>query len=325
MLRIISLSLSLLFALSFSLMAQERGRLPDGRAFRTDSNGAEIVDYIAELELINADLKERIIGLENELDERARLLKKDTPSQFVAEKQCDDKKLAQIQQQLTQEQGRSNRLQSQLSEIKLAYQSQEKDLETLRGLHRSAISDQRKEDAQIVAQLKTANAKLKSEISDKLSELETLRRDRMAKSQSDMRLSQELETTRVKLNDALKKLKQFESRASLRPAAITKSAQKPAVKRDYVALFKKYYQEVRHLHRRREVMAQKLARANAEIRLSRQAPKSRRGVSLSQISSRYKVIAKKSANAKLFIKDLMELKSTLDKDIALATRVLNRS
>ena len=44
----------------------DRGRLPDGRAFRTDLEGAQIVDYIAELEQSIAEQNRKITSLEDE-------------------------------------------------------------------------------------------------------------------------------------------------------------------------------------------------------------------------------------------------------------------
>lgn len=44
----------------------DRGRLPDGRAFRTDLEGAQIVDYIAELEQSVAEQNRKIVSLEDE-------------------------------------------------------------------------------------------------------------------------------------------------------------------------------------------------------------------------------------------------------------------
>lgn len=47
-----------------------RGRMADGRAYRTDAEGNQIVDYIAELELEVAHLKQRVTGLEIEVEQR---------------------------------------------------------------------------------------------------------------------------------------------------------------------------------------------------------------------------------------------------------------
>lgn len=52
---------------STSLQAQEKGRLADGRAFRTDSSGSQIVDYTAELELEIDGLRRTVTSLEDEI------------------------------------------------------------------------------------------------------------------------------------------------------------------------------------------------------------------------------------------------------------------
>lgn len=48
----------------------ENGRLPDGRAFRVDSEGNEIVDYIAELEVSIDTLNRQIDTLRGELEQK---------------------------------------------------------------------------------------------------------------------------------------------------------------------------------------------------------------------------------------------------------------
>lgn len=69
---------SLFVALSVASAVQaedadsSRGRLPDGRAFRTDAQGNQLVDYIAELELSVEQLNRRVHGLEFEVEERQR-------------------------------------------------------------------------------------------------------------------------------------------------------------------------------------------------------------------------------------------------------------
>ena len=54
-----------LLVLSFSATAQELGRLPDGRAFRTDTEGNQVVDYIAELEATVDALTKQVIAYED--------------------------------------------------------------------------------------------------------------------------------------------------------------------------------------------------------------------------------------------------------------------
>jgi chromosome segregation ATPase len=47
-----------------------KGRLPDGRAYRTDEQGMELVDYIAELEVTIEEQKRQIHGLQYEVEEK---------------------------------------------------------------------------------------------------------------------------------------------------------------------------------------------------------------------------------------------------------------
>ncbi|NLF26121.1 MAG: hypothetical protein GX589_10775 [Deltaproteobacteria bacterium] len=54
----------------FGLAEPERGRLPDGRAFRTGTDGVQLVDYMAELELSIEELNRRVYGLEAEVKEK---------------------------------------------------------------------------------------------------------------------------------------------------------------------------------------------------------------------------------------------------------------
>ncbi|MGI6524506.1 MAG: hypothetical protein ACOX2O_04330 [Bdellovibrionota bacterium] len=66
-------TLLLLLCSTTAVMAEDeplRGRLPDGRAYRTDAQGVRIIDYIAELELSVEDLSRQIQDLESELERR---------------------------------------------------------------------------------------------------------------------------------------------------------------------------------------------------------------------------------------------------------------
>jgi hypothetical protein len=68
----------LLIASSPCLVGAEdsRGRLPDGRAFRTDEQGNQLVDYIAELEVNAEALQRRVHGLEDELADKQRIIER---------------------------------------------------------------------------------------------------------------------------------------------------------------------------------------------------------------------------------------------------------
>jgi hypothetical protein len=65
----ILLILTLCFITSNISAEPSNGRLPDGRAFRTDSQGSVMVDYIAELELEADSLRRQVQSLEEEVTE----------------------------------------------------------------------------------------------------------------------------------------------------------------------------------------------------------------------------------------------------------------
>ena len=74
-------SVSLIFITLFygttllSLHAEETlGRLADGRAFRTDSGGIQLIDHTAELELAVETLKRRLQAAENEIQHKENLI-----------------------------------------------------------------------------------------------------------------------------------------------------------------------------------------------------------------------------------------------------------
>lgn len=59
-------------ALSEDESEPSRGRLADGRAFRTDAQGNQLVDYIAELEMSVEQLNRKVNGLEFEVAEKQK-------------------------------------------------------------------------------------------------------------------------------------------------------------------------------------------------------------------------------------------------------------
>lgn len=85
--------LALVFILNLKLAHSEdpaKGRLADGRAYRTDTQGNQLVDYIAELEMQIDGLNKRIAGLETELDSK--------DSQLAQVKSKSDTSLGEIKE-----------------------------------------------------------------------------------------------------------------------------------------------------------------------------------------------------------------------------------
>jgi hypothetical protein len=81
---------ALLFISIGTALAEDgtRGRLPDGRAFRTDSSGIQLADYTAELEVNIEEQQRRIRELEGTIQEKDSLLlrKAGSPSPKLIEK-----------------------------------------------------------------------------------------------------------------------------------------------------------------------------------------------------------------------------------------------
>ena len=64
----------LTFSISILNADEKKGRLPDGRAYRTDKEGNQLVDYIAEIELNSDGLNRKIQALEQDIEEKNKLI-----------------------------------------------------------------------------------------------------------------------------------------------------------------------------------------------------------------------------------------------------------
>lgn len=75
-----------LSALAFAENDPDRGRLPDGRAFRKDDQGNQLVDYIAELEVNIEQLERQVQALEDDLKDKQTTIEKLQLGQSTATK-----------------------------------------------------------------------------------------------------------------------------------------------------------------------------------------------------------------------------------------------
>lgn len=89
------LTILLLFntALCFAADPSKGGRLPDGRAFRVDSQGNQLVDYIAELEMNVDALNRRVQGLEYELEQKQAELQRVSTGKAAAPQSVKERDL----------------------------------------------------------------------------------------------------------------------------------------------------------------------------------------------------------------------------------------
>jgi chromosome segregation ATPase len=78
---------------SFAQVPSEKGRLNDGRAYRTDGDGFKIVDQVAELEVTSDDMRRQIIALEDELEEKNRIIQRLGGGKYLKDSPVQEKDL----------------------------------------------------------------------------------------------------------------------------------------------------------------------------------------------------------------------------------------
>lgn len=74
MIRLIVLCSFFLATIALAEDEPARGRLPDGRAFRTTDDGTQLVDYIAELEVNVESLNRQVQGLEDQIRDQQQVI-----------------------------------------------------------------------------------------------------------------------------------------------------------------------------------------------------------------------------------------------------------
>lgn len=166
-LKAVSLHAAVALSVAFSLLPailcaedEERGRLADGRAFRTDGEGNQLVDYIAELEVTAEALQTQVQGLESELKEKIAKI-----SVLEGQQGCS-KPLAERALTTTPETadlGRCETERSRISQLDALLESTREDLSIER-----QISVKRLEEA------KRTELSLRSEIEERTKSLESL-------------------------------------------------------------------------------------------------------------------------------------------------------
>lgn len=219
----------LLLALSVCpVIAEEpdRGRLADGRAYRTDNQGNQLVDYIAELELNVDNLKKRVNGLEDELSQKQRILdragidqatnslnEKTLVSDEATEKQVSKSKLVQAQPpqpNLWPAEERSDKDQAEISRLNQELNQARTEIAELRQVDsKSKVSDQSQ-----VNDLKNVVHSLEQDLAQKTNEVVLLKSRSSKERQSAegqieqahqnevAELRNELETLRQELSSA---------------------------------------------------------------------------------------------------------------------------
>lgn len=136
---IVLFSLATLFFSGLVVAEQpERGRMPDGRAFRRDVKGTEVIDYIAELEVGIEELQRRVGGLEGEVRDKQTALdrcsggEKMQPAQIPA-KSAPSETLGELHQTISSQE-------QEIQRLKLLVQEKEKQATQVQTIQKSKIS-----------------------------------------------------------------------------------------------------------------------------------------------------------------------------------------
>lgn len=205
------LLLSVVVLSSLSLAEDgERGRLPDGRAYRTGDDGTQLIDYIAELELSVSDLTRQVQGLETEIEQQRstcaaaqpvveRPVSKVATCPAVEPCRCDEETVP-LQRQLKEAQARTAELQKVVATTSERYE------ERLRGLERAWVCpsiDCRTERASELARLAMTEASL----AELTSRLEAQQSESASLREASVRRERELERSlRSELADRIQEI-----------------------------------------------------------------------------------------------------------------------
>lgn len=173
-----------------------RGRLPDGRAFRTDAEGNQLVDYLAELELGVEALTRQVHGLEGELKDKQTEIErlKSSKNTELSEKTL----VAAKQAEMSEEQLKS----CSEKEIRCG-----KDLAATRQSLEVALADleiERQVGGKKTQDVEQSLEELKASLEEREEALEGLRAQIVRMENDEQSISQELAESRKQLESSRK-------------------------------------------------------------------------------------------------------------------------
>ncbi|MEZ4754396.1 MAG: hypothetical protein R3A13_08830 [Bdellovibrionota bacterium] len=308
--RLIILNL-LVLCLVFDVFAEStRGRLPDGRAYRIDAAGNELVDYIAELEVNNDALKQRVINLEDELNEKnsaiERLKTTGSLDPEIQERSLISSKTQQVTQQADQDQLAATKdIEAQLISVK--------ELNQRLSLHNQQLFEELNVLAENNKKLMTEKAqvvdfKLDAEVSAKQTkaaqqELEQLKKElALVKKENSVLGSKLIKLTTV-------------SQQSSQPKASLKS--QPSVGNSSL---NKEINQIELMIQQRDSLFNAYKNTNSKIAFTPQQAISKRGMSLKAIKYRIKSPVSVGEISRL-TKDLSDIRLKIKDDLALIKRL----
>lgn len=338
-------SILLIFSLVLNqaIASPERGRLPDGRAFRKDVHGNQIIDYIAELELNVEALMRRVSGLEDELAERNKTL-----AQLKAEGVEVSKDLAErdllaspteasetINSNTDKELDKIGELKAALASSKECCAEKEVALTKVTAAKAEAkrLKEALKETSDLKQKLALNNQKKESVFSKEKTQLShemQALKDQLKQQTKAYKALKTEHTTLLANHKELKKQKLVQTslapRASLKRTDISRKRSE-ALNFDATKFKEKLKEELLDLEvllaKRNRLFKAHNSKPGVALKLKVTPPASKRNLTISAIKGRVRQNLK-PGTLKALARDMKEIRLKLESDLALITRMGKR-
>lgn len=332
----IAIAMVFLSLVSSAVFAEDKGRLPNGAAYRTDENGTQLVDYIAELEVSNESLEAQVKNLQAELSqERSKI----GTTQALTERSLVGENVRQpVQPKLLEVKDVTKcpscvcpvaSCDAQIHEQKTAWE------QSTQGA--ALIAAERREDqvAKLSSEFSAAKARyveeikdLKLKLLDRGTEIEKLQAE-LKTSMTTARATKEEVVQLTKENDSLKSSSVIQAKSASEPSD---RLSLPAPRASFSATRNLAVESVRGQVKTdlnqlsgsislRDRRFREYAALGRNIKLTPVPAVSRRGLSLNEISSRLK-IAQGIYELSQLKRDLMDINAKVQDDMALMDRMM---
>ncbi len=317
----------------------QRGRLADGRAFRVDPQGNEIVDYIAELELANEALKRQVYGLQTEVEQKtAALERSERGNTEVTERDLLSRGTVKPKM-LEVEPPEAPSQQAELGALRAQRDSLLAELETLRAAKSQNENNTSNDEAQIllsrIVKLEGSLRKVeqeKSELSSRYAvaiERSDALAAELAKAESKGASLKEAESAKKEvlalrahietLNETVKARD-----AELKKAAVTMPASQGSARERVVDTFKSKLQEdlatLKSAIATRDTMFVSYSKDSTAVKFSPAKPVSERGIGVKEITGRLRAVTS-VVELSALRRDIAEISYKVNEDVKLMERM----
>jgi len=290
--------LLILFITLFTSIATAQdnvGRMVDGRAFRIDKEGMRVVDQLAELEVLNKELKSKVINLEDSVLEKNSLIQ----SLRAGVKIAPDDKLREQNLLGVTSSGLPKAKTDESIALQKSYDCQ-KEIEILK---------------QEISKLQAENQRVSLEKSEVLSQIEVSKNE----TNTDESLNK-LDSLKFANQELEEKLQVYNNKGSRGSLSLVKAFNpNPTVSSDQITnkKIKKILSAIQAKIMKRKNILDRLSEAKSGVSIKASSLKTKSGLSLDKL--RHAVNSGSQGNETYF--KLKEIESILDDDISTASRL----